>query len=251
MNNAVNILEELIMKKGIIMILATSGMFTGIFLFPLYSAARSSLTLSMYEQGLYTVILDNQTITKATAIFSFNNIWSGVYLLKVIRQDPNSFNHLGFTETIYEGYIEIPDDSRVYASIDRYGELRIVKVKPLYAGPLHNDMNNSIDSYHSHYDNEYNNYYSSQAGFELLRQTILDASFDSDKLKIAKQAAISGRLSSMKVLAIIELFTFESTKLSFAKFAYQYVVDRENYYIVNNAFTFSSTIDELNEYISE
>ncbi|MFM7683799.1 MAG: DUF4476 domain-containing protein [Bacteroidota bacterium] len=45
------------------------------------------------------------------------------------------------------------------------------------------------------------------------------------------------------------IFGFEETKLDFAKFAYDYCFDVNNYFLVNDAFTFDSTKDELNEYL--
>jgi len=45
------------------------------------------------------------------------------------------------------------------------------------------------------------------------------------------------------------VFSFESTRLDFARMAYHRVIDPQNYFIVNNAFRFSSSIDELYQYI--
>jgi hypothetical protein len=45
------------------------------------------------------------------------------------------------------------------------------------------------------------------------------------------------------------LFSFESTRLDFAKFAYAYTLDLRNYYKLNDAFTFESSIDDLDKYI--
>lgn len=45
------------------------------------------------------------------------------------------------------------------------------------------------------------------------------------------------------------LFSFEDTRLDLAKYAYGYTFDIGNYYQINDAFTFSSSIDELNSYI--
>ena len=73
--------------------------------------------------------------------------------------------------------------------------------------------------------------------------------FESDKILVAKQA-IGGRLlSASQVGRVMDMFTFESTKLDFAKWAYRQCFDPQNYYIVNDAFTFSSSIRELDEYI--
>ena len=47
------------------------------------------------------------------------------------------------------------------------------------------------------------------------------------------------------------LFSFEDSKLDFAKYCYGYTYDLGNYYMVNDAFDFESTIEELNNYINQ
>lgn len=42
----------------------------------------------------------------------------------------------------------------------------------------------------------------------------------------------------------------ESDKLEYAKFAYNYCIDKNNYWEINDVFNFSSSVDKLNEYIS-
>ncbi|MBK9515283.1 MAG: DUF4476 domain-containing protein, partial [Flavobacteriales bacterium] len=44
-------------------------------------------------------------------------------------------------------------------------------------------------------------------------------------------------------------FSFEDSKLDFAKYAYDRTYDIGNYFKVNDAFTFESSMDELNEFI--
>jgi len=52
------------------------------------------------------------------------------------------------------------------------------------------------------------------------------------------------------VKELVGLFTFESSKLEIAKAAYGRTIDKNNFYQVNDAFTFSSSVDELSEYIN-
>lgn len=73
--------------------------------------------------------------------------------------------------------------------------------------------------------------------------------FDDDRLTVAMQVARGGRLSSAHVRELLELFSFESSRLAFAKGAYDFVVDPMNYWTVNDGFRFSSSIDELNDYL--
>lgn len=87
--------------------------------------------------------------------------------------------------------------------------------------------------------------------FASAKASISSKSFEDSKLTLAKQIAASNHLTSKQVKEIMQLFSFEDSKLDFAKYAYKYVYDPNNYYIVNDAFTFSSSIDELNEFINK
>lgn len=89
-----------------------------------------------------------------------------------------------------------------------------------------------------------------ESDFAAAQQTINSKSFESDKLTIAKQVLGSNCMTSDQVKWVMSTFSFEDSKLDFAKFAYGHVYDPGNYYRVNDAFTFSSSIDELNEYIT-
>ena len=74
-------------------------------------------------------------------------------------------------------------------------------------------------------------------------------SFEDSKITLAKQVVKANCMSTDQIFAVMELFDFESSKLDFAKYAYDYVYDKNNYYKVNDAFDFESSIDELNSYI--
>jgi hypothetical protein len=47
------------------------------------------------------------------------------------------------------------------------------------------------------------------------------------------------------------LFTFENNRLEVAKYAYRKTADKQNYYQLNDALTFSSTKEELARFIRE
>lgn len=89
-----------------------------------------------------------------------------------------------------------------------------------------------------------------QQDFNGAKATIASRSFEDSKLQIAQQVFNSNCMTSAQVNEIMQLFTFEDSKLDFAKFAYGRTYDIGNYYIVNNAFTFESSIDDLNLYIN-
>lgn len=85
--------------------------------------------------------------------------------------------------------------------------------------------------------------------FEGIKKNITSKSFEDSKITIAKQICNAKCLTSRQIRDIMKLFSFEQTRLDFAKYAYKKVADKENYYVVNDAFQFESSIDELNDSI--
>ena len=79
--------------------------------------------------------------------------------------------------------------------------------------------------------------------------TVKKQGFDETKLKTAKQIAGSNCLNTAQIAQICQAFGFEESKLDFAKYAYDYCTEKKNYFKINNVFGFSSSVDELTEYI--
>lgn len=88
-----------------------------------------------------------------------------------------------------------------------------------------------------------------ESQFAGVRQSISGRTFEDSRLTIAKQVVSSNCLFASQVRDIMMLMTFEESRLDFAKFAYRFTYDLGNYYMLNDAFTFEMSIDELNEFI--
>jgi hypothetical protein len=91
----------------------------------------------------------------------------------------------------------------------------------------------------------------SDLDFADVKRSIASKSFEDSKLTVAKEVTSANCLFAREVKEIMLLFSFEDTRLSFAKFAYQYTFDKGNYYKVNDAFQFESSIDELRQYLQK
>jgi hypothetical protein len=89
----------------------------------------------------------------------------------------------------------------------------------------------------------------SDAEFSEAKASIESKGFEESKMTLARQIGDGHCFSTMQVKGIMGLFGFEETKLEFAKYAYDHTHDIGNYYKVNDAFSFESSIDELNQYI--
>jgi len=121
-----------------------------------------------------------------------------------------------------------------------------------YGNNNHHNHNNygNHNQGNVHYGNSYGaRYPMSDYDFNDACRYISTKSFDDSKLQYAKQISRSGCLTAEQVRDINRLFSFEQTRLDFAKFAYDYVYNPAQYYKVSESFNFDSSIDELYEYI--
>jgi hypothetical protein len=89
----------------------------------------------------------------------------------------------------------------------------------------------------------------SSSEFESAKSSIKSKSFEDSKLTMAKQVIKANCLSTAQVKEIMMLFSFEDTKLDLAKYSYDRTTDPNNYYKLNDAFTFETSIEELDKYV--
>lgn len=210
----------------------------------------SELNLKLYDQGIFTLELDNESVNYPSNSFTFKNLKPGKHYLKVFRHYGSSCGNNIMPRMIYNGYIHIPPKSRIYAIIDLYNQFEPYSIVEKQNGHWCDDEEDFQFT-----NNGCGNAYPdapgcmSASGFARLKSSVMNVPFESDKLKIAKQGIAANGISSVQILELMELFSFESTKLKLAKFAYAYTFDKQNFFLVNNGFSFSSSINELNKFV--
>lgn len=87
------------------------------------------------------------------------------------------------------------------------------------------------------------------ADFKRIIKLIKKESFDKGRLSIAKQVVASNLMCVQQIMDICKLFSFESNKLDFAKYAYSNCTEKEDYYLLYEVFGFSSSKKELEKFI--
>lgn len=105
-------------------------------------------------------------------------------------------------------------------------------------------------NYGSNSSSNWNNGAVDDNSFSGMKDYVQRQSFDSDKLNAAKEVSRTNKLKSSQVADLCKLFSFDNNRLEYAKYAYDYVVDKNNYYLVSNTFSFSSNANELRDYIA-
>ena len=211
----------------------------------------SDLHIRKFDNAPVLVQLDNQFVETPGPVKKINNLEAGRYRLKIWTiQHPYHYNP-GFRRLLYNGFIDVPAGAEVRAMLTKNNTIRINQVIPNFV-PVPGDPN----------CNPYTPFnptpvgYQSQhhlmlpAEFNALLNTIDNQSFESTKMVIAKQAIRDHEMmTTSQVIDLMNLLSFESSKLELAKYAYQYTVDRHKYFQLFNHFSFDSSVRALSDYM--
>jgi len=87
------------------------------------------------------------------------------------------------------------------------------------------------------------------ASFSKAKDNISSNSFEDSKMTVAKQVTKANCMTASQIAEVMGLFSFEDSKLQFAKYAYDFCFNQGDYYEVNASFTFESSIEDLNKYL--
>jgi uncharacterized protein DUF4476 len=207
-------------------------------------ADNSELVLRIYNQSSFIASLDRVTYHSPRNVLTFRNIGPGPHYLRAEKIRMNRYGIITYRETVFDGMIEIPSNSKVKAVITRFNIFKIRKVFPLV--PVVPPMvvyNPYMQS------GGMGPFVLSDVDFQMLVHTIEESPFDKTRLNIAMYAVQNSYVTTSQVVTLMGLMTFESTKLTLAKEAYLMTVDKHRYFAVHNQFTFQSSIRNLNQFI--
>ena len=226
------------MKKLIIFLIIVCFNFMG-----LQYIKASRLTIFSYGNTGFSLEIDGHYYGMVRNKFSFDNIYPGLYKIKIYKYVYNGFSHIN--TLTYRGMIRIPEKTSVHARVNRFGKVKVIKVLPLEPPLIYGSEifipEPSPYAYAGGMDNPQ---------FLKLKQIISKQAFDNSRLRIAKQAIRYNGISSSQLLELMVLFSFDSAKLKLAKYAHPFVTDKENFFLVNRAFNFDSSVNNLYHYIN-
>lgn len=230
----------------------------------LYFALLLGISGLIKAQDIGKIVIRNAHISNPKFIVSLNGIrQNNVYVSEISFDFLDEYNYrvkilqMGVNGTLAFNVANTPNYVTVYAlNKDVYGNYALIlesktllanEPPPLPSNPLPLPpppvttlppnpppvvLNNRI----------------SQQDFSEMCDAIRKESFESTKMELAKNFFGNRELSSTQVLQATKLFTMESSKLEFSKYAYSRTFDKKNYYKVYDAFTYSSSKKELADY---
>ena len=235
----------------------------------------SILNLRMYDKSTFTLNIDGVNYNTQNTTHRIGNLAPGNHILYVYTQQW-MYGGGYSNRMVYSGNVNIQPSTETFITVSG-GSLKIDNVVALTNNngwdniPYTNNepyFNGHRPTNRHYYEHQYNNNYPGHCGtppappvcnipramndmeFSNLLNTIRNASFESTKLSTANTVARSNNFTTNQVRAILQQFSFESTKLDFAKTAYAKTIDKNNYYTINDVFSFSSSTIALNDFLA-
>ena len=210
-------------------------------------------------------VFDIENFAMAGSVLVNRNAKDGFYRF-LVREGVPAGDY--FSEPYYAGnsYYAVPPPQ-----YDRYGNA--------YSNNNRNNPNNN-DPYYSNNNNNGRDYYGNpnndtrngnqydnqnrqgQVGinggykglmtyqeFEILKDKIKQNTFEKGKLDAAKMLTKENVLTTNQVAEITRMFNLDGNRLEYAKFAYEFVYDRENFAAVADAMSFEKSRKDLQNYV--
>lgn len=235
-----------------------------------YSRNASVITISSWDNNPFTLEVNHQRY-KSNGTITLNDIQPGKLRVKMLRERRgNGYgscdNGAGSGTLIYNGFLDVPARSRVNAEVNRNRRMCVLGVTRLgnrpnvnrpHPGNGGNGGYGSIDAHPTNfqpYGYEHTGNYGGACAMEfsefnsLLRE-IDKACFSSDKIRVAKQALRHNYITALQLESLILAMDFDSDQLKIAKHGYDRVLDKENLWKVYDAFSFSSTARDFEDFV--
>ncbi len=217
------------------------------------SPLDADLNLHLYNYEPIIVQFDQTSYSNPSETFSINCVAPGRHRLAV-WSTPTRFNY-GYNSApvlVYNGFIDLYSASITSSIITHNNSLRIENIQAKFVQQI------TSNSYDTHYWNQNNFCHDHQnfipraisnAQFNQIKYSIGNKNFDSTQLLLARQAVRTNPMNSQQIAELMNVLSFESSRMELAKFAYRYSVDPQNYYLLYDSFSFESSVTELSSFI--
>ncbi len=214
---------------------------------------QSRISISTTSNSQVWVLIDGKSYNSRNNgnDILVNDIRPGYHTVKVYQQRSDKYNNGRWPNNnrklIYESGIHVKPNYHLDITINRFGK-------------VFTDERQMNSSYYSDFDDDgyggngwgnNENYMQpmNNQSFAQFIQVIKNERFDNTRLTLAKQTITVNNFSANQVREIVQQFGFDDSRLDIAKFSYKNTIDKNNYFVLNDVFSFSSSKEELARYI--
>ncbi len=229
--------------------------------------AQSKLSITMVGNAAIRMVIDDKHYMCQDNSLTVEDLAPGYHSVKLFIVRKDRWNNTGSGQMIYNANLLLKPQYYTDIVVNRFGKT-LVDEQPLSRGDFYdnsNDWNNDrdrnrdprypIDSRGGNGGYGGNPNYNIQPmpmaddAFAMAREAVRKESFDNSKLTVAQQVADKNYFTTAQVKEIARLFSFDDRKLDFVKYAYGRTLDRNNYFMLNDLFSFSKSKEDLANYI--
>jgi Domain of unknown function (DUF4476) len=211
-----------------------------------YDGSRLSITAPSTSTQLQ-VEIDGRKFTLKDNSITVGYLGEGRHDVKIYKEAKRKRSDFGRREVIYSSSVILKRGYHLDITVNRFGKVMMDERRIDHQDEWYNDEDEYFDN--EGWDNSMNKM--SVREFETLKESLRKEWFENNRLTSVKYIIQKSNFSTAQVKDLMMLFTFESNRLEIAKAAFRKTIDKENYYIVNEALTFSSSKDELARFIRE
>lgn len=203
------------------------------------SSFASELFIRVNKAGTFYAMVGLQTHYNNSNTFRFFDLPQGFNEIKIYYNNTS--------DLIYTGSINLDYNQRVVCEIDASGNLNVIQRQTVV---IQNWYTSTVQSNYGNFDNQnFGNNNTGNSGYAEFIKLLKEESFDSGKLDRGKKYVSKTTLSAAQIAEIAALFSFDSNRLDWAKYAYQYCFDKQNYFLLKSSFSFSTNYSELEKFI--
>jgi hypothetical protein len=205
----------------------------------------TKLTISTINNQPLLLTVDGRTypLRQNDKGYTINDIAPGYHAVKIFSQAASYGTKKNNTQLVYNGSVYMKNGYHTDITINRFGKAFVDEQQINAGGQYEEDGRWGNDQGYTQPMNS--------RSFEQLRLSIAAESFDNTRLNIARQTIADNFFSAAQAKQLVQLFSFDNSKLEIAKLLYGYTTDKNNYFTVYDAFSYSSSKDELSRYIQQ
>jgi hypothetical protein len=202
----------------------TFVLFLVFYLFSVFAQAQSSQLQIEFDRSMdYIVQIGNFEYKSNGNPLLVDNLRNGFHPVQIYKQERRS------RKLLYSGGVNLADNSVTYSNFKR-GNLLVQEVVS-FEVPQVIVMND--------------------ATFRHFKKTVEEESFSSNKMELLENQLNVHYFTAHQIAELVDVLSFDSDQLKFAKMAYVRTADPQNYFSVVEKLKFSSSKKELNQHIQK
>jgi hypothetical protein len=232
---------------------------------PFFNQYGSNVTISSLDNGLFLFEINSVNYTPVNNTVYLQGVNQGIDRIVIYKFQPGYYGN-GQWIPVFNGNIQIPANANVNARWSAWNGM-VVNISPYMQNNYPTNPNYPNYPTNPNYPNNPTNpnypnnptnpnypnnpviYGMNNNAYSGLLTQLRNASFESNKVSIAKMAIKANGISVNQLQNVLKEFSFDSNRLDVAKFSYPYCVDKNNYFMLNDSFQFSSSASDLMNFI--